>query len=95
MSYFGYHTFHAYWEATSKRGFCNERKTEEQAWQSVLKCLKRADPTRIAELIRDERRKNPNCRMDSIWYFEMPEARATIPADLLAEVDAVKVRIKL
>jgi hypothetical protein len=89
MPYFGYATFHEYWLVASQRGHCYKGKTEEQAWQSVMNTLKRGTHISSAEWIRDERQRNPKYRLwRGIWYFEMPEARATIPPELLAEVDA-------
>jgi hypothetical protein len=86
--YFGYATFKEYYAATSKMGHCNEKKTIDQAWQSVMRKLGSGVHIRAAEWIRDELKRNPRFRTRPVWYFLMPEARATLDKDLLSAVDA-------
>ncbi len=92
MPYFGYATFHEYWLAASRRGYCYEKTTEEKAYKNMMNILNYTKPhICAAKWIRDERKRNPSFRFRSIWYFIVPEARKTIPKNLLAEVDAAMI----
>lgn len=87
--YFGHATFHDYYLRNNGRGYAYEGMTVEQAWAGVLAKLATGVHLSVAEWVKKERGLNPQYRLGGApWYFIMPEARTTIPADLLAEVDA-------
>ena len=97
VSFFGYPTFEAYRDAhvatahtPGLRAAFSE--TREQHNARVLAAVGRPGFfDSVIEFVRNEWAKNPNAyRGSSIgWYFHHPETRKLVPADFLAQHDAI------
>lgn len=91
--YFGYNSFHDYYEAVKRSGTrLWNGKTEAEAWAAVEKNLKGGLPADCARMTIEDEKTRPGSKYRAEWYFVMPEARATIPPDLLEKLDRMLVR---
>lgn len=90
-SYFGHPTFQSYYSANNKRGHCYENTSMADAWKSIERVIELKIPNEVAEFLVNEVKAGKSKQIRPIWYFLMPETRASINPELLAVIDEVMV----